>query len=481
MYDETVYKGIIKKIDCSLYTTDELSIFFRLINFNNNTFFAEEASTGCIFPIYCFTEREGNSFNFFTNSYLEHGLYFVYCPIDSNSMFKYEFQSSFKERTIELADIDELNKYLRYTFNNKKTQNRIRELEKENIYFCDVELIKEEIKKLKTGNYIVPSRNNIRVYNSKIDLKEISDYGYDLSTQKDLCNLVGREHEKKKIIKTVCIGNDSVLLIGESGSGKTAIVESLALDIKNEGNEWLKGKTIFNLNVGSLVAGTKYRGDFEEKLKKVIEFCKKNNDKIIIFIDEIHMLYKLGATDNDAIDAMNILKPYISSGDITIIGATTKMEYEKYMANDPAFLRRFEKVDITPPDLNMNVEILLNYVNSLEDKYNTKLKLTDEQKSLLAKYLIEITDIKNQRVVGEIKESNPTISKKILKDAFEDAVYNKNKNVTHEDIYFAILSCPKLSPTLKKDKAQELKRELIGDKEKQKDNKGKVLVLSNYQ
>lgn len=129
----------------------------------------------------------------------------------------------------------------------------------------------------------------------------------------------------------------------------------------------------------------------------------------------------------------------------------------------------------------MNIEILLNYINLLEEKYNIKLELNEEQRIFFVKYLIEITDIKNQRVVGEIKETNPTISKKVLKDAFEEAIYNNSQNVTQEDICFAILSCPKLSPTIKKEKAQELKRELIGNKEKQDDNKGKVLVLSNYQ
>lgn len=348
MYDETVYKGNIKKIDYRLQSSNELSIFFRIINFNNNIFFAEEVSTGCIFPVYCFKLRDESdfSYNFFTSSYLERGMYFVFVPIISNELFKYEHRYKFIKGGMEHADIDELNEYLKCTFNNKEMQNRIRKLEKENTFMCDIELIKEKIKELKTGNYIVSSKNNNSAYEAEIDLKDISEFGYDLSTQKDLCNLVGREQEKKKIIKTVCIGNDSVLLIGETGSGKTAIVESLALDIKNDANEWLKGKIIFNLDVGSLVAGTKYRGEFEEKFKKLVDFCKENNERIILFIDEIHTLYKLGATEDGAKDAMNLLKPYINNGDITIIGATTKMEYEKYMANDPAFLRRFEKIDI---------------------------------------------------------------------------------------------------------------------------------------
>jgi len=491
MNDGTVYKGAIYKFKCNLTNEEQNEVFFRIYSFNGAFFFAEEISTGCIFPVFAFSplnlnEENFSGYNFITNSYLNKGSYFIYFPIGSENLFEYCLDKKDREQ-LELANVDDLNNYLEEKIDNRKWFREIKIMESKNEYLCDIDILKEEIKKIKNVDNIY-GVNRKKSYTSKISLKEINKLGFDLSTQKELCNLVARENEKKKIIKTICIGKDSVILVGESGSGKTAIVESLALDIKNGQNDWLQGKIIFSLNIANLIAGTKYRGDFEEKLKKFINFCKQNKERIIVFIDEIHTLYKLGSTEENATDAMNLLKPHISNGDLTIIGATTKDEYEKYMANDPAFLRRFEKIDITPPDINMNIEIILEYINDLEKMYKIKLDLTDEQKSILSRNLIEITDLKNQRVVGEVKETNPTISKKIIKDAFEEAIYNNNKNVTIEDIDFAILSCSKLSPTLKKDKAKELKEKILAyDKEKQEEQsvslqnkKGKVLSLINY-
>lgn len=175
----------------------------------------------------------------------------------------------------------------------------------------------------------------------KLSLEFMSEFGFDLSTQEKLCNLVGREKELERIIKAIAIEGNSVLLVGEPGTGKTSIVEKLALDIKNGNCEFLNDKKIFYLNTASLTAGSKYRGEFEDKMNKLINSCRKNKGKVILFIDEIHTLCGLGRTSESTIDAMNMLKPYISNGELTIIGATTNMEYEKYMAGDPAF---FEKI-----------------------------------------------------------------------------------------------------------------------------------------
>ena len=221
--------------------------------------------------------------------------------------------------------------------------------------------------------------------NSYLDTKEIDNLGYNLSKQDNLCNLIGREEETKKIIKTLCIRKNSVLLVGEAGCGKTSIVEKLALDIKTGDNKWLKGKTIFYVNTSALEAGTKYRGDFEEKILKLINFARENKEKLILFIDEVHSLYGLGRSDESSTDAMNILKPYISSGDIIIIGATTKEEYEKYMTTDHAFLRRFEKIDIELPSKEMMMDILLTYIDDLEEKYSIKLEINFDTKKRITK------------------------------------------------------------------------------------------------
>jgi len=220
---------------------------------------------------------------------------------------------------------------------------------------------------------------------------------------------------------------------------------------------WLNGKIIFSLNLSSLISGTKYRGEFENNLNNVIDFCNKYQGQIILFIDEIHNLYGLGRTDDSSIDAMNILKPYISNGTIVVIGATTKLEYEKYMSNDAAFLRRFDKLELSLPDTNMNVEILLSYIKELEEKYNVVLDMDDNKRIRLAEYIVNITDIKNQRVVGDTKVTNPTLCKSVIEDAFVEAVYNKQDKVSVKDISLSILSCDKLSPTFRKEKAEKLR------------------------
>ena len=127
------------------------------------------------------------------------------------------------------------------------------------------------------------------------------------------------------------------------------------MDIKNNDCEWLNGKTIISVNPSSLVANAKYLGTFESRMKKLIDFCLANQGKVILFIDEIHKLYGLGRTENSSMDAMNILKPYLSRGEITVIGATTEEEYQMYMANDSAFLRRYEKVELLPPEKELNI------------------------------------------------------------------------------------------------------------------------------
>lgn len=143
------------------------------------------------------------------------------------------------------------------------------------------------------------NRESNKEYNENdypsLNLRPISNMGFDLSTQQELCNLIGREEELKKIIKTVAIKGKSVILLGEPGAGKTSIIEKLALDIRNRKSRFLNGKVIFSLNTANVVAGTKYRGEFEERLRELIDFCKKNKGKIILFIDEIHTLYGLGA------------------------------------------------------------------------------------------------------------------------------------------------------------------------------------------
>lgn len=462
MDNENIFKGYITKVENNLSNVDEDVIFFRLLNYKNIYFFAEEVTTKCIFPVFSFAPTKSdnkNSLKIRINSYLSYGKYYVYCPLKFNgSVFELCLnKDNLYPGIMEYADEDDLNYYLSTKGKNKTWLDKIKNREKLNCYFCDIELIKNEFYRCNLG--LSSGEDLSKTYFTQIDLEEVSDYGYDLAKQDELCNLVGRGDEKKRIIKRVAIDDTSVLLVGESGSGKTAIVESLALDLKCGRCNWLKNKTIFSLNTSNLVAGTKYRGDFEEKLKKIINFCIKNKGKIILFIDEVHTLYGLGRAEESSNDALNILKPYLSRGDIIIIGATTNSEYKKYMANDPAFLRRMEIVKLPVLDENMIIQVIIDYIIYLEEKYGVKFDFNDEQKYFIAKFIMELTDVKNQNVVGDgIRETNPSMSKRIIKNAFSEAVYNESDVVTIEDICFAIMECDKFSPTLKNTKVSILRQ-----------------------
>lgn len=294
-------------------------------------------------------------------------------------------------------------------------------------------------------------------YKTPIDLSSISDYGYDLSTQENLSHAIGRENELRKIIKNLCIKNKSVILVGATGSGKTALVESLAYEIKNNQNRWLKEKTIFYVNLSSLIGGTKYRGEFEDRLNRLISLCSKYRGKIILFIDEIHTLYNLGSTDGNSLDAMNILKVPISKGDIVIIGATTKAEYQDYLMRDAAFLDRVDRIEISYPSEELSSQIILSYMSELENKYNIPLDIeSPEQRLNLAMRLSAIAGIKHQRLVGEIQSSPIRLAKDIIEDAFCEAIQNDGKKVIIEDIMNSIKECEKLPKTFREESAEEL-------------------------
>lgn len=202
----------------------------------------------------------------------------------------------------------------------------------------DIDKLYDEIKKKhKKGN------TKLELYNIGKDMSEINS--------DDI--LVGREKELNLIIETLLRKNkNNPLLIGPAGVGKSAIIEELARRIKS-GNvpNKLKDKKIVSLEMSSLVAGTKYRGEFEEKLNKVIKEIEENPE-IILFIDEIHTMANAGGAEG-AINASDILKPYLARGKVKIIGATTTNEYNKFIAKDKALSRRFEIIKINEPTIKM--------------------------------------------------------------------------------------------------------------------------------
>ena len=210
--------------------------------------------------------------------------------------------------------------------------------------------------------------------------KSTLQYGSDL-TQKaregKIDPVIGRKKEIDKIIQVLSRRTkNNPVLIGEPGVGKSAVVEGLAQAIvKNEVPDLLKNKIVFSLDLSSMVAGAKYRGDFEERLKNAINSIK-NSGNVILFIDEIHQIVGAGATSDGNMDAANILKPMLARGELQTIGATTLEEYRKYIEKDAALERRFTPVQVDEPTVDDTVSIL----RGLRDKYEAhhKVVITDE-------------------------------------------------------------------------------------------------------
>ena len=178
-------------------------------------------------------------------------------------------------------------------------------------------------------------------------------YGRDLNKaarEGRLGPFVGRRNELLQVIQSLARSmKNNPVLVGEPGVGKTAVVEALAVRVvQGKDSQALGGKRIIELNMGSLIGGTKYRGEFEERLAKIIEEASSNPD-IIIFIDEIHNLVGAGQ-GSGSMDAANLMKPALSKGEIKCIGATTISEYRKYIESDPALERRFEKIIVNEPN-----------------------------------------------------------------------------------------------------------------------------------
>src|SRR6516165_6383063 len=207
----------------------------------------------------------------------------------------------------------------------------------------------------------------------------IDQMGIDLTAQarqSKLDPIVGREKEIERVIQILSRRQkNNPALIGEPGVGKTAIAEGLAHRIINgDVPETLLNKRVLTLDIGSLVAGTKYRGEFEERLKKIIEELRNTNDAVL-FIDELHTLVGAGAAEG-AIDAANILKPPLARGELQCIGATTLDEYRKYIERDAALERRFQPVMVEEPTLEQTVDILMGIRERYEQHH--KVTITDD-------------------------------------------------------------------------------------------------------
>ena len=225
--------------------------------------------------------------------------------------------------------------------------------------------------------------------NLKVDYAKFSEPTEELEVPSFLINLnemaekgkldpvIGRTKEIRAVIEILGRrSKNNPVLVGPAGVGKTAIVEGLAEQIvKGNVPDVLKGKTVYSLEMGSLMAGTKYRGDFEERIQNLLKFVKSKSGEVVLFIDEIHQLVGAGRTDG-AMDAANLLKPALARGELHCIGATTFDEYQKYILNDPALERRFRSVPVHEPSKEDSVEILMGVRPKMEAHHG--IRISDE-------------------------------------------------------------------------------------------------------
>lgn len=281
--------------------------------------------------------------------------------------------------------------------------------------------------------------------NSNNDLGELSDFATDLNEsakQGKIDPVIGRDTEIQRVIQILSRRTkNNPVLIGEPGVGKTAIAEGLAQRIVT-GNvpEILRNKRIISLSIGSMLAGAKYRGEFEERLKKAIDEVQQHDD-MIIFIDEIHTLVGAGATEG-AMDAANILKPALARGEFQVIGATTLDEYKKHIEKDAALERRFQPVQVGEP----NEEDALEILKGLRDRYEAfhKAKITDEALtaavSLSSRYItdrflpdkaIDVVDEAASKVRMKVFSVAPDV--KALEDRLNTVKKEKEAAVTSQD------------------------------------------------
>ena len=258
--------------------------------------------------------------------------------------------------------------------------------------------------------------------------------------------LIGREFEVERVIQILCRRRkNNPLLVGEAGVGKTAIAEGLAWRItQKDVPEILMEANVYSLDMGALLAGTKYRGDFEQRLKGVLKTLK-DKPHAILFIDEIHTLIGAGAASGGTLDASNLLKPALSSGQLKCIGATTFTEYRGIFEKDAALSRRFQKVDVVEPSVEQTVDILKGLKSRFEEHHNVKYALTALQAAaeLSAKYIndrhlpdkaIDVIDEAGaaQRILPASKRKK-TINKSEIEDIVAKIARIPPASVSHDD------------------------------------------------
>lgn len=263
------------------------------------------------------------------------------------------------------------------------------------------------------------------------ELSVLGRYADELTCKEYITNpAIERDEEIKKTILVLLTPEKSCVLVGKPGIGKTAIVEGLAYRIKRgEVPDALANYKIFRINTTALIG----EDDGESRVLKLVNELKKM-DRVILFIDEIHTL--IGSNNEKSLDFANMFKEGLSRGTIKMIGATTVDEYNRYILRDKAFLRRFDKVEVSEPTGEMCVKILMQTLPKIEVQTGVKLNYTDFVKENIMKFIVDVTSEYNR--VYENASRYPDVALVMLRQAFSNAVYENKKEVSFKNIYDAV-------------------------------------------